>query len=897
MNSKIENYDPQKLEKNIQNYWKEKELYRANFNGKDGKKKYYACSMLPYPSGKLHMGHVRNYTINDVIARWKRMKGFQVLMPMGWDAFGLPAENAALNQKKSPAQWTEENISTMKKQLKSLGFAIDWSREINTSSPDYYKWSQLLFLKMLKNGIAYKKSGVVNWDPVDKTVLANEQVIDGKGWRSGAPVEKREIPMYYLAITKYTDELLDGLDKLEWPLQVLSMQKNWIGKSEGLRFSFRLNEKLASNAYGKNDRIYVFTTRPDTIMGATFIALSADHVISKNIIKNNEKIRLFIDKHWGEPTSSEVEQSRQEKVGIDTGEFGIHPISGERIPIWIANYVLSGYGDGAVMGVPAHDERDFLFAKKYDIKIVQVLKKSDVNSTKTFDPLLWKEWYASKENCICINSGPYEGMEAHKASKQIIEDLSKQGIGEKKTQIRLRDWGISRQRYWGTPIPVVKCRSCGDVPVNEDQLPVILPKHLKPKGVGNPLTDCVEFLKTCCPVCGKEARRETDTMDTFVDSSWYFMRYCCPQEKEQIFNEEIDYWMPIDQYIGGIEHAILHLLYARFWTKVTRDLNLIKIDEPFTKLLTQGMVLNQTFFRESKNGTAKTYFNPSKIILDKDNKGRVVSATNADDGLSVQLGKIEKMSKSKNNGVDPTVLIEKYGADTCRVFTMFAAPPENTLEWSEDGVEGSFRFVKRLWAFHVKNYDFLKATHYPSGEQPEITENGHKLKKACHEILSQASYDMERFQFNTVVSATMKLLNTIDLFLQQSNCNKEPFTKKDSLILVESFSILLRVLYPIAPHICCYIWNNVGYENAFGALVDSEWPIVDEKALQQDFVDITIQINGKSRGRIKIPSSASDEQVLKIAQESKEYQKYCQTKDIRRTIIVPNRLINIVLKK
>ena len=897
MNSKIENYDPQKLEKNIQNYWKEKELYRANFNGKDGKKKYYACSMLPYPSGKLHMGHVRNYTINDVIARWKRMKGFQVLMPMGWDAFGLPAENAALNQKKSPAQWTEENISTMKKQLKSLGFAIDWSREINTSSPDYYKWSQLLFLKMLKNGIAYKKSGVVNWDPVDKTVLANEQVIDGKGWRSGAPVEKREIPMYYLAITKYTDELLDGLDKLEWPLQVLSMQKNWIGKSEGLRFSFRLNEKLASNAYGKNDRIYVFTTRPDTIMGATFIALSADHVISKNIIKNNEKIRLFIDKHWGEPTSSEVEQSRQEKVGIDTGEFGIHPISGERIRIWIANYVLSGYGDGAVMGVPAHDERDFLFAKKYDIKIVQVLKKSDENSTKTFDPLLWKEWYASKENCICINSGPYEGMEAHKASKQIIEDLSKQGVGEKKTQIRLRDWGISRQRYWGTPIPVVKCPSCGDVPVNEDQLPVILPKHLKPKGVGNPLTDCVEFLKTCCPVCGEEARRETDTMDTFVDSSWYFMRYCCPQEKKQIFNEEIDYWMPIDQYIGGIEHAILHLLYARFWTKVTRDLNLIKIDEPFTKLLTQGMVLNQTFFRESKNGSAKIYFNPSKIILDKDNKGRVVSATNADDGLSVQLGKIEKMSKSKNNGVDPTVLIEKYGADTCRVFTMFAAPPENTLEWSEDGVEGSFRFVKRLWAFHVKNYDFLKATHYPSGEQPETTENGHKLKKACHEILSQASYDMERFQFNTVVSATMKLLNTIDLFLQQSNCNKEPFTKKDSLILVESFSILLRVLYPIAPHICCYIWNNVGYENAFGALVDSEWPIVDKKALQQDFVDITIQINGKSRGRIKIPSSASDEQVLKIAQESKEYQKYCQTKDIRRTIIVPNRLINIVLKK
>ena len=896
MNSKMEKYDPQKLETNIQNYWEKKELYHANFNGKDGKKKYYACSMLPYPSGKLHMGHVRNYTINDVIARWKRMKGFQVLMPMGWDAFGLPAENAALNQKKSPAQWTEENISTMKKQLKSLGFAIDWSREINTSSPDYYKWSQLLFLKMLKSGMAYKKSGVVNWDPVDKTVLANEQVIDGKGWRSGAPVEKREIPMYYLAITKYTDELLDGLDKLEWPLQVLSMQKNWIGKSEGLRFSFKLNETLASKTHDKDDRIYVFTTRPDTIMGATFIALSADHVISKHIIKSNKKIGYFVDKHWGESTSSEVEQSRQEKVGVNTGEFAIHPISGEHIPIWIANYVLSGYGDGAVMGVPAHDERDFLFAKKYDIKIVQVLKKSDSHNTRTFDPLFWKEWYASKDNCVCINSGPYEGMEAHKVSEQIIEDLSKQGIGEKKTQIRLRDWGISRQRYWGTPIPIVKCPSCGDVPVNEDQLPVILPKHLKPKGVGNPLTECTEFLKTLCPVCGKEARRETDTMDTFVDSSWYFMRYCCPQEEEQIFNAEIDYWMPIDQYIGGIEHAILHLLYARFWTKVTRDLNLIKIDEPFTKLLTQGMVLNQTFFRESNNGTVKTYFNPNTVILNKDNKGRVVSATNADDGLCVQLGKIEKMSKSKNNGVDPTVLIEKYGADTCRLFTMFAAPPENTLEWSEDGVEGSFRFVKRLWAFHIKNLDFLNAQNYSDGDKSEITENGQKLKKACHEILSQASYDMERFQFNTVVSATMKLLNTIDLFLQQSNCNQVPYAKKDKLILVESFSILLRVLYPIAPHICCKIWDNVNYEHVFGALVDSEWPTVDEKALHQDFVDITIQINGKSRGRIKIPSSASDEQVIKIAQESKEYQKYCQNKDILRHIIVPNRLINIVLK-
>ena len=892
----MENYNPQKLEPNIQSYWDNISAYHADFSNSYGKKKYYACSMLPYPSGNLHMGHVRNYTINDVIARWKRMKGFNVLMPMGWDAFGLPAENAALNQKKSPAEWTEENISTMKKQLKSLGFAIDWSREINTSAPEYYKWNQLLFLKMLKSGLAYKKLGMVNWDPVDKTVLANEQVIDGKGWRSGATIEQRKIPMYYLAITKYTDELLAGLDGLDWPVQVLSMQRNWIGKSEGLRFFFKIDKNLTEKNGGNCNLIYVFTTRPDTIMGVTFIALSVDHKISKQIIKTNNEIKNFVKHDFGS-SGSEVDISKQEKIGINTGEFAIHPITGEKIPIWIANYVLSGYGDGAVMGVPAHDERDFLFAKKYKISIKQVLRQADLKDSNRFDPLIWKDWYSSKDKCICINSGQYDGLDGKEASKRIITDLSKKEIGIKKTQIRLRDWGISRQRYWGTPIPIIHCPDCGDVPVKETDLPVVLPNKLKPKGTGNPLIECDEFVKTRCPNCGSEAKRETDTMDTFVDSSWYFMRYCCPLEKTNIFNEEIDYWMPIDQYIGGIEHAILHLLYARFWTKVTRDLNLVKINEPFIKLLTQGMVLNQTFYRENDKTSMKKYFNPGEIRLERDSRGRVVSATNIIDGLPVSLGKIEKMSKSKNNGIDPTTLIEKYGADTCRLFTMFAAPPESTLEWSEDGVEGSFKFLKRLWTFHLTYLELLKTHDGVFIDKPEVSDTSKELRKLSHEILSQASYDMERFQFNTVVSATMKLLNTLESFLQKSISDQKVLIKKDRLVLIECFSILLRVLYPIAPHICCYIWKQVDYESLFGPLIDSEWPIVDQTALRQDFVEITIQINGKSRGRIKIPFSASDTQILKIAENSNEFQKYCQNKVILRTIIVPNRLINIVVKK
>ncbi|MFZ9392281.1 MAG: leucine--tRNA ligase, partial [Burkholderiaceae bacterium] len=690
-------YQPKAVESQAQAAWQAANAYIAKENDpRFPKGKYYACSMLPYPSGKLHMGHVRNYTINDVMTRSLRMQGYNVLMPMGWDAFGLPAENAAMANKVAPAKWTYDNIAYMKQQMLAMGLAIDWSREVATCAPDYYKWNQWLFLKMRERGIAYLKTGTVNWDPVDQTVLANEQVVDGKGWRSGAVVEKREIPMYYLGITKYAEELLNDLNGLGWPERVKIMQENWIGKSTGVRFAFPHQIKDTDGSLIGSGKMYVFTTRADTIMGVTFVAVAPEHPIAAIAAKSNPKLSAFIEECKAGGVA-EADIATREKEGLPTGLFVTHPLTQQQVPVWVGNYVLMTYGDGAVMGVPAHDERDFAFAKKYGLEIKQVIK-SLAKASPDFSTEAWQEWYADKESVVCVNSGKYDGLNYEAAVNSVAGDLERLSLGEKRIQFRLRDWGISRQRYWGTPIPIIHCKDCGEVPVPEKDLPVVLPEDLVPDGSGNPLNKDERFLKVECPKCGKPARRETDTMDTFIDSSWYYMRYCSPDQQGAMVDQRNDYWMPMDQYIGGIEHAVLHLLYARFWTKVMRDIGLVKFNEPFTNLLTQGMVLNETYYREDEAGR-KTWFNPSEVDVEFDDKGRPTHARLTSDGKPVLMGGTEKMAKSKNNGIDPQALIDRYGADTARLFTMFASPPEQTLEWSDSGVEGAFRFLKRLWTF------------------------------------------------------------------------------------------------------------------------------------------------------------------------------------------------------
>jgi len=860
-----ERYDPQSVERDAQATWEAQGAFRALED--PARPKFYCLSMFPYPSGKLHMGHVRNYTIGDVLTRTYRMRGYNVLQPMGWDAFGLPAENAAMANKVPPAQWTDDNIAYMKEQLKSLGFALDWSRELATCKPDYYKWNQWLFTRLFKKGIAYKKTGVVNWDPVDQTVLANEQVIDGRGWRTGAPVEKREIPMYFLRITDYADELLAALDGLPgWPEQVKLMQKNWIGRSEGVRLAF----PYALD--GEAHKLWVFTTRADTLMGATFCAVAAEHPIATWAAARDPKIAAFVDA-CKRGAVIEAEFAQLEKKGMPTGVHCTHPLSGERIPVWVANYVLMGYGEGAVMAVPAHDERDYAFAQAYGLPIKPVIRHPLGHDV----PAPWQPQYA--EPGVCINSGKYDGLDYDAAVDAIAADLAAQGLGEKQVQWRLRDWGISRQRYWGCPIPIVHCAACGDVPVPDEQLPVVLPTDLVPDGTGNPLAKRPEFFATQCPECGKPARRETDTMDTFVDSSWYFARFCCPGQDAAMIDARANYWMPVDQYVGGIEHAILHLLYSRFFQRAMRDEGLSEVAEPFTNLLTQGMVLAETYYRDTPQGR-REWVHPSEVDVQRDAKGKIVSARRRVDGADVAFDGIGTMSKSRNNGVDPQALIEKYGADTARFFIIFASPPTNTLEWSDEGVEGSYRYLRRLWAYAVRFAQ--EQRRRGQAPQPEALDGSLKLaRREVHANLRQASYDLQKFQFNTVASACMKILNTL-----------ERLPDADQGIAEEGLSILLRLIAPITPHVAHHLWHALGFG---GDVMQAAWPEPDARALEQDEIDYVVQIGGKTRGNLRAPKGADEKALEAIVRASEIGQRYIADRVVRKVIVVPGRLVNVVL--
>ncbi len=860
-----QHYRPKDVETAAQTYWETRQSFHVTEDA--SRPKYYCLSMFPYPSGKLHMGHVRNYTIGDVLSRYYRMRGYNVLQPMGWDAFGLPAENAAMANQQSPSQWTQANIAYMKKQLQALGFAIDWQRELATCRPEYYRWNQWLFLRMLEKGLVYKTTGTVNWDPVDQTVLANEQVIDGRGWRTGALVEKREIPMYYMRITAYAQELLQALDELPgWPERVKTMQANWIGRSEGVEFSFAVE--------GSDDRIKVFTTRADTIMGATFVAIAAEHPFAQACGEGGAKIAAFIER-CRQGGVMEAEVATREKEGIFTGRYALHPISGERVPIWIANYVLWGYGEGAIMVVPAHDQRDFEFATKYRLPIVPVVKPL---ATTTL-PIPLERAY--EDYGVCFNSGDLDGLDFAMATDRVAEKFRAAGIGAKRVQFRLRDWGISRQRYWGTPIPLIYCASCGDVPVPDADLPVALPEDCVPDGSGNPLAKRSDFVQTTCPKCGGPARRETDTMDTFVDSSWYYIRYACPDAGERMADERVKYWLPVDQYIGGIEHAILHLLYSRFWTKVMRDLGLTDFGEPFTNLLTQGMVVAETYFRESPGGK-KQWFNPADVEVAHDTKGRPVSAKLVSDGTEVSIGGIEKMSKSKNNGVDPQALIDQFGADTARCYAMFASPPEQSLEWSDSSVEGVSRFLRRLWAFGV---EFKPALAAQPGAMPALDSALAGVRRELHAVLRQANYDMGRHQLNTVVSAAMKMINALE------RAPKEPSPAR-TWVLSEGFAILLRMLSPITPHICHALWREMGYGED---ILDAAWPEPDEAALVEDEIELVVQVNGKLRGSIRVPRDTPRDAVEAAALNNPAVQKFCEGKAPKKVIVVPGRLVNLVI--
>ena len=866
------------IETAAQSAWKAGDVNRTP--DASNKPKYYCVSMLPYPSGVLHMGHVRNYTINDMMTRHLRMRGFNVLTPMGWDAFGLPAENAAIKNGVPPGQWTYDNIAHMKKQCEAMGWAIDWSREFATCDPAYYKWNQWFFLKMLERGIAYLKTGVVNWDPVDQTVLANEQVIDGRGWRSGAPIEKREIPMYYLKITDYAEELLASLDNMPgWPDRVKTMQANWIGKSVGVRFAFPHDIRGADGTAIDAGKLWVFTTRADTIMGVTFCAVAAEHPLAAHAAAGNPAIASFIDT-CKRGSVMEADLATMEKKGMPTGLYVRHPLTGESIEVWVGNYVLMSYGDGAVMGVPGHDERDFEFAKKYTLPIKQVIAVAD----EEFSTDAWQPWYADKERGRCVFSVKYDGLNCSRAVDAVATDLALLGLGEKKTTYRLRDWGVSRQRYWGTPIPIIHCAACGAVPVPEQDLPVVLPLDCVPDGSGNPLVKRADFVNTICPTCGGAAKRETDTMDTFVDSSWYFMRYACPDAPTMV-DARNDYWNPMDQYIGGISHAILHLLYARFWTKVMRDMKLVQMDEPFTRLLPQGMVLEQSYFRRTAKG-GLDFVAPKDVDVLRNDSGQITGGRLKSDGSPVEYGGLGTMSKSKLNGVNPEDIIASYGADAGRLFMMFAAHPEATVEWSTTGVEGAHRFLKRLWAYGQAQADIVKAS---AGrfDFRDADDAVRAARRELHLALKQANYDYERIQYNTVVSAGMKMLNTLEA-LPAAATGAGALTR-------EGVSILLRVIYPAVPHTTWVLWNDLGFDATMGDLIDAPWPEVDSAALEQDEIELVLQVNGKLRGKLSVPANADKNAIEAAARASAEVARHANGATVKKVIVVPGRLVNVVV--
>jgi leucyl-tRNA synthetase len=861
-----ERYNPAEVEASAQAYWNDARSFLAT--EERTRPKYYCLSMFPYPSGRLHMGHVRNYTIGDVLSRFMRMRGYNVLQPMGWDAFGLPAENAAMQNSVPPAKWTYDNIAYMKGQLKSLGFALDWSREVATCRPDYYRWNQWFFLRMLEAGIAYKKTGVVNWDPVDQTVLANEQVIDGKGWRTGATVEKREIPMYYLRITQYTPELLAALDTLPgWPERVKLMQANWIGRSEGvtLAFPYELD--------GTQRQLKVFTTRADTLMGVTFVAVAAEHPLAAHAARGNPALSAFVDE-CKRGSVMEADIATIDKKGMATGLTVTHPLTGAALPVWVGNYVLMGYGEGAVMGVPGHDERDFEFARKYGLPIRQVI---DV-AGQTYSDEVWQSWYA--EHGVLAGSGKYSGLTSQAAIEAIASDLGSRGLGGKQLQWRLRDWGISRQRYWGCPIPIIHCDDCGDVPVPDSDLPVTLPEDLVPDGSGNPLAKASAFVACACPKCGRPARRETDTMDTFVDSSWYFLRYASADAGTMV-DERAAYWLPVDQYIGGIEHAILHLLYSRFWTKVMRDLGLTSVGEPFANLLTQGMVLNEIYYRKPAAGRIQ-YFNPADIDVRTDEKGARIGQVLKADGLPVEYDGFGTMSKSKANGVDPQAIIARYGADTARLFMMFAAPPELSLEWSDEGVEGAFRFLKRLWKLV---HDHVSAGPVERLDAAALTDDQKALRRMAHRTLAKVTDDIGRRRvMNTAIAAVMELLNAAS--------RSSDMSPQGRAVLQEAYEFAVIGLSPIVPHVTHALWAALGHATA---LIDEAWPAPNPEALAQDSYTLVLQVNGKVRGQAAVAADADASVAEAAALADPTVQKFIAGKPIRKIVFVPGKLVNVVV--
>ena len=859
-----QDYNPQALESQIQSQWDQQQAFKADENS--DKEKFYCLEMFPYPSGKLHMGHVRNYTIGDVISRYQRMLGKNVLHPMGWDAFGLPAENAAIQNKTAPAAWTHANISNMRSQLKRLGFSYDWNRELATCEPDYYRWEQWFFTKLYERGLVYKKDAEVNWDPVDQTVLANEQVIEGRGWRSGAVVEKKKIPQWFIKITAYAEELLNGLDDLDgWPDAVKTMQRNWIGKSVGCEVVFTVEQA---------EDLRVFTTRPDTIYGVTYLAVAADHPLAIQASKGSDEIQEF-RKQCAQTSTAEADLETMEKRGIDLGLKAQHPLTGEKLPIWCANFVLMTYGTGAVMAVPAHDERDFEFANKYQIEIKPVIYPDEGSLD------ISKNAYTGVGTLK--HSGEFNGQNSEQAKELIIDALSAQNKGDKQVNYRLRDWGVSRQRYWGCPIPFVYDKDGQASPAQE--FPVLLPTDVVMDGVGSPIKKMSSFIETIDPKTKEALTRETDTFDTFFESSWYYARYCCPNLDSAMLDERADYWLPVDQYVGGIEHAVMHLLYARFFHKLMRDVGLIESDEPFKRLLTQGMVTAETYYRDETDGK-RTYFNPADVELKLDDKGSVLSAILPSDGQAVEIGGVEKMSKSKNNGVDPQSMIDKWGADTVRLFSMFASPPDQSLEWNDDAIAGGSRFLRRVWNVFVKNESRLKNVGLAtSADFSNANEASKNLRRTTHALIQRVMFDYERQQFNTVVAAAMELTNAID------KANFDDMADLADPVLAEACTALLRMLAPITPHLCESLWsmfsNNV-------SLNDGAWLEVDEAALVQDEITYVIQVNGKLRAKLQVSVSSKKEEIESLALADDNVQRFLTDITVRKVIVVPGKLVNIV---